>query len=106
MHARTDEVRFIEADAKLSRADVTPSGRRRAAAAAFQRQNEVEHTASVAAAGDTSTSTSPKPNSSSEMRVGPDSGEQPSKYAKTVREDHQHFVEAFREDRIPGVSSS
>jgi uncharacterized protein (DUF2252 family) len=27
-------------------------------------------------------------------------------YAKTVREDHQHFVEAFREGRIPGVSSS
>ncbi len=27
-------------------------------------------------------------------------------YAKTVRDDHQHFVEAFREGRIPGVSSS
>jgi uncharacterized protein (DUF2252 family) len=27
-------------------------------------------------------------------------------YAQTVREDHRHFVEAFREDRIPGVSSA
>jgi uncharacterized protein (DUF2252 family) len=27
-------------------------------------------------------------------------------YAKTVREDQQHIVEAFREGRIPGVSSS
>ncbi len=27
-------------------------------------------------------------------------------YAKTVREDHQHFVEAFREGRIRGVSST
>ena len=27
-------------------------------------------------------------------------------YAATVREDHRHFVEAFRGGRIPGVSSS
>ena len=27
-------------------------------------------------------------------------------YATTVRDDHRHFVEAFREGRIPGVSSS
>jgi uncharacterized protein (DUF2252 family) len=27
-------------------------------------------------------------------------------YAKTVRDDHRHFVEAFREGRIPGVSST
>jgi len=27
-------------------------------------------------------------------------------YAATVREDHRHFVEAFREGRIPGVTSS
>jgi uncharacterized protein (DUF2252 family) len=27
-------------------------------------------------------------------------------YAATVREDHRHFVEAFREGRIPGVSST
>ena len=27
-------------------------------------------------------------------------------YAAKVREDHQHFVEAFREGRIPGVSST
>ncbi|OBA86914.1 hypothetical protein A5662_26450 [Mycobacteriaceae bacterium 1482268.1] len=27
-------------------------------------------------------------------------------YANTVRDDHRHFVEAFREGRIPGVSSS
>ena len=27
-------------------------------------------------------------------------------YAKDVREDHRHFVEAFREGRIPGVSST
>jgi hypothetical protein len=27
-------------------------------------------------------------------------------YAKTVRDDHGHFVEAFREGRIPGVSST
>lgn len=26
--------------------------------------------------------------------------------ADTVRDDHRHFVEAFREGRIPGVSSS
>jgi uncharacterized protein (DUF2252 family) len=27
-------------------------------------------------------------------------------YAATVRDDHRHFVEAFREGRIPGVSST
>ena len=27
-------------------------------------------------------------------------------YAKEVRDDHRHFVEAFREGRIPGVSST
>ncbi|ULE33575.1 DUF2252 domain-containing protein [Mycobacterium sp. IDR2000157661] len=27
-------------------------------------------------------------------------------YASTVRDDHRHFVEAFREGRIPGVSST
>ena len=27
-------------------------------------------------------------------------------YAATVREDHRHFVEAFREGRIRGVSSA
>jgi hypothetical protein len=27
-------------------------------------------------------------------------------YAKTVREDHRHFVEGFREGRIRGVSST
>ncbi|HKV21218.1 MAG TPA: DUF2252 domain-containing protein [Mycobacterium sp.] len=27
-------------------------------------------------------------------------------YAKTVRDDHSHFVEAFREGRVPGVSST
>ena len=27
-------------------------------------------------------------------------------YAATVREDHRHFVEAFREGRIPGVSAT
>jgi uncharacterized protein (DUF2252 family) len=27
-------------------------------------------------------------------------------YAGTVRDDHRHFVEAFREGRIPGVSST
>ena len=27
-------------------------------------------------------------------------------YAATVREDHRHFVEAFREGRVPGVSST
>ena len=27
-------------------------------------------------------------------------------YAETVRDDHRHFVEAFREGRIPGVSST
>ena len=27
-------------------------------------------------------------------------------YAKDVRDDHRHFVEAFREGRIPGVSST
>jgi hypothetical protein len=27
-------------------------------------------------------------------------------YAATVRDDHRHFVEAFREGRIPGVSAT
>ena len=27
-------------------------------------------------------------------------------YAATVRDDHRHFVEAFRAGRIPGVSST
>ena len=27
-------------------------------------------------------------------------------YAAEVRDDHRHFVEAFREGRIPGVSST
>jgi uncharacterized protein (DUF2252 family) len=27
-------------------------------------------------------------------------------YAAVVREDHRHFVEAFREGRIPGVAST
>ena len=27
-------------------------------------------------------------------------------YAATVRDDHRHFVEAFREGRIPGISST
>jgi hypothetical protein len=27
-------------------------------------------------------------------------------YAAIVRDDHRHFVEAFREGRIPGVSST
>ena len=27
-------------------------------------------------------------------------------YAKTVRDDHRHFVDAFREGRIPGISST
>ena len=27
-------------------------------------------------------------------------------YASTVRDDHRHFVEAFREGRIPGVSAT
>ena len=27
-------------------------------------------------------------------------------YAETVRDDHRHFVEAFREGRIPGVTST
>ena len=27
-------------------------------------------------------------------------------YAATVREDHRHFVEAFREGRIPGITST
>ena len=27
-------------------------------------------------------------------------------YAATVRDDHRHFVEAFREGRVPGVSST
>lgn len=27
-------------------------------------------------------------------------------YAETVRDDHRHFVDAFRERRIPGVSAT
>jgi hypothetical protein len=27
-------------------------------------------------------------------------------YAATVRDDHRHFVEAFREGRIPGITST
>jgi hypothetical protein len=27
-------------------------------------------------------------------------------YAAAVRDDHRHFVEAFREGRIPGVSAT
>jgi hypothetical protein len=27
-------------------------------------------------------------------------------YAATVRDDHRHFVEAFREGRIPGVTAT
>jgi uncharacterized protein (DUF2252 family) len=27
-------------------------------------------------------------------------------YAATVREDHRHFVDAFREGRIPGITST
>jgi hypothetical protein len=27
-------------------------------------------------------------------------------YAEIVRDDHRHFVEAFREGRIPGITSA
>jgi hypothetical protein len=52
MHARGHDVRFVGAHQELARACVAPAGRRHPAAAAFQRENQVEHAASVAPAGD------------------------------------------------------
>jgi hypothetical protein len=50
--ARTDQMRLVRLDDEFHGARIAPAGRRRPAAAAFQRQDQIEHGVSVAGRGD------------------------------------------------------
>lgn len=54
VNTRTHHVRFTGSHRQLGGTGGTPAGRRRTAATAFQRQDEVKHTPSVAVTGDSS----------------------------------------------------